>query len=193
MSIFDLRVVVAAACLLSVSAAAQDIEIQTGTPVSSQELSKFFTVLPNGSGLPPGEGNVAAGRKIYAEKCAYCHGEHLEGSKEVGGPALVGGRDSLASDKPVKTVESYWPYTSTLYDYIWRAMPFDQPGSLTADEVYALSAYILFVGGIVDENQVLNAKNLPQVVMPNANGFYDGSGPELDMYRIQEQSNPLAK
>lgn len=194
MSIFDRRVVAAAACLWSVSAAAQDIEFQIGTPVSSQELSKFFTVLPNGSGLPPGEGTAAAGRKIYAERCAHCHGDHLEGSKEVGGPALVGGRDSLASDKPVKTVESYWPYTSTLYDYIWRSMPFDQPGSLTADEVYALSAYILFVGGIVDEDQVLNAKKLPQVVMPNVNGFYDGSGPELDMYRNQEQqSDPQAR
>lgn len=103
---------------------------------------------------------------------------------------LTGGRGSLATDKPLKTVESYWPYASTLFDYIWRTMPFDQPGSLTPDEVYALSAYILSVGKVIDEKQVVDAKTLRKVVMPNAKGFFDGSGPELDMYRINQSALP---
>jgi cytochrome c len=180
-----------ALCVLSVtSASANEKDMEIGTEVSADELAKFFAIEPNGTGLPAGQGTAEVGGKIYAEKCAHCHGEHLEGIKELGGPAIVGGRGSLASKKPLKTVESYWPYTSTLYDYIWRAMPFDQPGSLTADEVYSLSAYILSVGKIIDDRQVLDAKTLPKVVMPNANGFYLGSGPDLEMYQIKKTGTP---
>jgi cytochrome c len=89
----------------------------------------------------------------------------------AGGPALVGGRGSLTSAKPVKTVESYWPYATTLYDYVWRAMPFQAPGSLNADEVYAVSAYILQKSGVIDENTTLDPKSLPKIEMPNAKGF----------------------
>lgn len=165
--------------LFSTSASAQDYRSMVGTPVASQELSKFFAVLPDGTGLPAGQGTASEGQKIYAEKCAHCHGEHLEGSKDVGGPAIIGGRGSLSTKKPLKTVESYWPYTSTLYDYIWRTMPFDLPGSLTPDQVYSLSAYILSAGKIIDDKQVMDAKSLPKVVMPNANGFYDGADPDV--------------
>lgn len=164
---------------LSTTVVAQDPLAKAGTPVSPEELSAFFAVLPDGKGLPPGKGTAEEGKELYANKCAHCHGEHLEGIKELGGPTLVGGRGSLATDKPMKTVESFWPYTSTLYDYIWRAMPFDLPGSLTADEVYSLCAYILSTSRIIDEKEVMDAKTLPMVVMPNAKGFYDGSDPDV--------------
>ena len=177
-------------CLWPVLSHADDTEASVGTPVTSEELAKFFAIQPDGATLPPGQGTSAAGREIYAQRCAHCHGEHLEGIKELGGPVLTGGRGSLATDKPLKTVESYWPYASTLFDYIWRTMPFDQPGSLTPDEVYALSAYILSVGKVIDEKQVVDAKTLRKVVMPNAKGFFDGSGPELDMYRINQSALP---
>lgn len=174
-----------AVCLSAIAASAEDPVTQIGTPVRAEELANFFAIEPDGTGLPAGEGTAAEGREIYAQKCAQCHGEQLEGMKEIGGPALVGGRGSLASDRPIKTVESYWPYASTLYDYIWRAMPFDQPGSLSAHDVYALSAYILSFGKIIDEKQILNAKMLPKIVMPNANGFYVGSAPDLEIYRVK--------
>ena len=174
-----------AACLLSVSAAAQDPEAQIGTPATTEELATFFAIMPDGTGLPAGEGTAATGRQIYAEKCAHCHGQNLRGIEMLGNLALVGGRGTLASDHPRKTVESYWPYASTLFDYIWRAMPFDRPGSLAPDDVYSLTAYILAVGEIIDEQYVLNARTLAKIVMPNANGFYDGAGPDLEMYRVQ--------
>lgn len=153
-----------------------------GTPVTAEELSKYFAVQPGGAGLPQGRGTVSDGRTIYAERCSYCHGEKLEGIREAAGPALIGGRGSLASEKPLQTVESYWPYATTLYDYIWRAMPFDQPGSLSADQVYSLVAFILSEGKII-KSEELDAAALSKVVMPNAEGFYPFLGPDLRIYR----------
>lgn len=173
-----------AACLLSVSATAKDPQAQLGEPATAEELAKFFAIKPDGTGLPAGEGTATAGRQIYAEKCAQCHAPNLQGIEMLGNLALVGGRGTLTSNQPRKTVESYWPYASTLFDYIWRAMPFDRPGSLTPDDVYSLTAYILSVGKVIDEQEVLNATTLSKIVMPNANGFYDGTGPDLDIYRV---------
>jgi cytochrome c len=172
--------------MLSTSSTAEDLKTQIGVPVQANELARFFAVLPDGTGLPAGEGDAATGRQIYSVKCSHCHGQNLEGIKAMGSLALAGGRGSLASNEPLKTVESYWPYASTLYDYIWRAMPFDRPGSLMPDEVYSLTAYILSVGKIISESQVLNAQTLSRVVMPNAKGFYDGGGPELGMYEVEK-------
>ncbi|WP_439543474.1 c-type cytochrome [Hyphomicrobium sp.] len=177
---------IAAALVLCASAAASQAGEQTsgvGTPVSAEELAKFFAIQPGGIGLPAGKGTVSEGRQTYADRCAACHGEELEGIKEMAGPALAGGRGSLATDKPLKTVESYWPQASTLYDYIWRAMPFDQPGSLTADEVYGLVAYILSEGKVTTGDKPMDADALSKVVMPNANGFYVSSGPDLQIYK----------
>lgn len=143
-----------------------------GTSVSEKDLKQFFAISPTGEGLPNGSGNVEAGATIYDNKCAMCHGKDLQGVPATGGPPLVGGRNSLANDVPLKTVESYWPYATTLFDYIWRAMPFFLPGSLTADEVYALCAYILASGNVVDGRTTLDAASLPRVKMPNANGFF---------------------
>jgi S-disulfanyl-L-cysteine oxidoreductase SoxD len=125
-------------------------------------------VRADGKGLPPGHGSVRDGAKIFAETCAACHGANGEGK-----PAdrLVGGFGTLATSKPVRTVGSYWPYATTLFDYIRRAMPFNAPQSLTADQVYAVSAYILYLNKIVSEDAVLDAATLPNIAMPNRNGF----------------------
>jgi mono/diheme cytochrome c family protein len=131
-----------------------------------------ISIPPSGSGLPPGTGDARTGGKVYAAKCQACHGE-----KGAGKPAdaLVGGRGTLTSPSPVRTVGSYWPYATTLFDYTRRAMPTTAPQSLTADEVYAVTAYILYLNGIISESHTLDAQTLPQVKMPNRDGFVDYS------------------
>jgi S-disulfanyl-L-cysteine oxidoreductase SoxD len=125
-------------------------------------------VRADGQGLPAGRGSVRQGETIFAQACAACHGAKGEGK-----PAdqLVGGFGTLATAKPVRTVGSYWPYATTLFDFIRRAMPFNAPQSLTADEVYAVAAYILYLNNIVPADTVLDAGSLPKVAMPNRNGF----------------------
>jgi S-disulfanyl-L-cysteine oxidoreductase SoxD len=122
--------------------------------------------------LPGGSGNAVQGQKVYDAKCQACHGP-----KGVGKPAdaLVGGKGSLASGKPMRTVGSYWPYATTLFDYTRRAMPTTAPMSLSNEEVYAVTAYVLFLNGIVPETAEMNAQTLPQVKMPNRDGFIDYS------------------
>jgi len=140
-----------------------------GTPITAEELKAWdLSIQPNGEGLPPGSGTAAQGKVVYDEKCAACH--NLEGA---GQPfdRLVGGIGSLASDSPVKTVGSYWPSATTAFDYIRRAMPFQAPQSLTNDEVYAVTAYLLVLNGILTERDRLDAKTLPRVRMPNKDGF----------------------
>lgn len=155
-----------------------------GVPVSQEELSRYFAIQPDGAGLPAGRGTALAGATIFDEKCAACHGDKLQGVPAAGAAALVGGRGTLTSAKPMKTVESYWPYATTLYDYISRAMPFTEPGSLKPDEVYSLVSYILVKGGIIGENVTLDATSLPKVEMPNVKNFYDGRGLNLQVYNI---------
>lgn len=142
---------------------------QFGQPVSAQELAAWdISIGPSGEGLPPGSGNAVDGETVYQAKCQSCHGE-----KGAGKPAdpLVGGVGSIGSEATLKTVGSFWPYATTLFDYTRRAMPYDQPQSLSADELYAVSAYILWLNGILDREQKLDAATLPQVQMPNRNGF----------------------
>ncbi|MDI3309695.1 MAG: cytochrome c [Acetobacteraceae bacterium] len=174
--------------LATVPASAQmqaDTRLGLGTPVTAQELSKFFAIPPDGRGLPPGQGTVAQGQAVFQESCAACHGERLEGNLQpgIGGDRLIGGRGTLASRSPVKTVESYWPYATTLFDYVKRAMPFNAPGSLTDDQVYSVVAYILNQAKIIDPNDVMDAKTLPAVRMPNRDGFIPDRRPELELYR----------
>jgi cytochrome c len=140
-----------------------------GTPLTDQDLAAWnIDVAPDGRGLPAGSGDVATGAHVFAAKCAACHGAQGEGG--LGDP-LIGGQGTLMSAKPKRTVGSYWPYATTLFDYIRRAMPFNAPESLSADEVYAVSAFLLNQNGIVPANTRLDAASLPRVVMPNRDGF----------------------
>jgi cytochrome c len=144
-------------------------EYGIGAPIAASALGRWdIDIAPDGRGLPTGSGSVAVGKQLFATKCAACHGQAGEGG--IGDP-LVGGTGSLTSLKPKKTLGSYWPYATTLFDYIRRAMPYNAPQSLTADEVYALSAYLLYLNGIVPERTRLDAKSLPRVRMPNRGGF----------------------
>jgi len=142
------------------------------TPTPQEIRAADISIPPSGAGLPAGSGDAKAGAQVYASKCLACHGE-----KGAGKPAdaLVGGIGSLATPKPLRTVGSYWPYATTLFDYTRRAMPLQNPKTLTDDEVYAVSAYILFLNGIIAENAPMNAQTLPLVKMPNRDGFVDYS------------------
>jgi cytochrome c len=148
-----------------------------GRPATEAEIAAVNRdVAPTGEGLPPGQGTAAQGAKVYTAKCAGCHGQ--TGTE---GPMarLVGGRGTLKSDQPLKTVGSYWPYATTLYDYIHRAMPYSAPQSLTADEVYALVAWLLVQNEIIAPDTVMNARTLPAVRMPNRDGFVPDPRPDL--------------
>ncbi len=142
------------------------------TPSTAMLAAMDISIPPSGAGLPAGSGTVAQGEKVYAAKCQSCHGAKGEGKPA---DALVGGIGSLASGKPMRTVGGYWPYATTLFDYTRRAMPTTQPMSLSNDEVYAVTAYLLHLNGIVQESAVMNAQTLPQVKMPNRDGFIDYS------------------
>src|SRR6476469_4744392 len=166
-------------------ASAQVARYGFGTPATPDELAKYFSIPADGRGLPSGSGNAKKGAELHALACAACHGEKLEGNPAlgIGGDRLLGGRGSLASKTPVKTVESYWPYATTLFDYIKRAMPFSAPGSLKDDEVYALVAYILSEAKIIEPTETIDAKTLPRVVMPNRDGFISDARPEFQLYK----------
>jgi cytochrome c len=127
-----------------------------------------ISIAPDGRGLPSGSGTSAEGALVFAQKCQACHGD-----KGVGGPndRLVGGQGTLASKTPVRTIGSYWPYATTVFDYVRRSMPFAQPHSLTDSEVYAVTAYLLNLNGIIGEQDVMNSDALPKVKMPNRDNF----------------------
>jgi cytochrome c len=144
------------------------------SPVELQ--TRDISVFPSGAGLPPGEGSAKEGRSIYVARCARCHGEHGEGQR--GNPPIAGGFGTLKSDAPLITVGSYWPHATTVWDYINRAMPYQEPGSLAPREVYSVTAYVLYLNGIVGESEVLNAKSLPKVRMPNRDGFVPDPRPD---------------
>jgi cytochrome c len=130
-----------------------------------------------GNNLPPGSGSVSHGREVFDQQCAACHGAKGEGGV---GDRLVGGQGTLTTPKPVKTVGSYWPYAPTLFDYIRRAMPQNAPQSLSNEDVYALSAYILHLNGLVPAEQTLDAKTLSAIKMPNRNMFVGDSRPDVE-------------
>jgi cytochrome c len=140
-----------------------------GRAATPEEIARWdISIPPSGAGLPAGGGTARQGAAIYAGKCVACHG-----ANGAGKPAdpLAGGIGSLASANPVRTVGSYWPYATTLFDYVRRAMPINAPLSLTDDEVYAVSAYLLYLNGIVGEDTPMTATTLPLVQMPNRDGF----------------------
>jgi mono/diheme cytochrome c family protein len=146
------------------------------TPKPDELKAIDIEVMPDGKGLPPGSGTAAAGKAVYTSRCETCHGPTgKEGPQDI----LSGGQGSLATSTPQKTVGSYWPYATTLWDYIHRAMPFEHPGTMTADEVYAATAYVLFLNGIVAEQDVLDQATLAQVKMPNRTGFTADPRPDV--------------
>ena len=148
------------------------------TPTPDQLRAIDIEVTPDGKGLAPGTGTAGAGKDVYARRCETCHGPTgTEGPQDI----LVGGRGSLMTATPLKTVGSYWPYATTLWDYIRRAMPFDHPGTLTSDEIYGATAYLLFMNGIVGERDVVNQTTLPKIRMPNRDGFVADPRPDIPM------------
>ena len=188
------RAVLLAAGLAALGLAAPDLARAQGYPATfdfgatatAQEIAAVaIAVAPDGKGLPAGKGSYAQGKTVYENACAACHGADLKGVAGIPnmptGPALrlSGGRGTLNTPNPVMTVESYWPHATTLFDYVRRAMPFQAPGSLTADEIYAVVAYILGEGNVIDKSIVLDAQSLTQVRMPNRDGFIPDPRPEF--------------
>ena len=158
----------AAAIIAAASLAAETPHF--GQPITPEELAPWdISIGPDGAGLPPGRGTPKEGEAVYAANCQACHGE-----KGAGRPndTLVGGFGTIASARPaVKTIGSYWPYATTLFDYIRRAMPYQQNKSLTSDQIYAVSAYLLHLNGVIGADDALDAQSLPKVKMPNRDGF----------------------
>jgi cytochrome c len=139
-----------------------------GQPITSGDLASWsINVLPDGTGLPAGSGTSAKGAPIYAQKCAHCHGEQGKGGVNA---ALVGGAPIKNMDS-TRTIANFWPYATTVFDFIRRSMPWQQPRSLSDDEVYSLTAYILAMNKLIGEQDEMNARTLPKVRMPNRDGF----------------------
>jgi S-disulfanyl-L-cysteine oxidoreductase SoxD len=148
---------------------------RTGTPA---EIAGWnIDIGSEGSGLPLGTGTVSHGRDVFAQQCAACHGDKGEGGV---GDRLVGGQGTLATSNPVRTVGSYWPFATTLFDYVRRAMPQNAPESLSNDDVYAVSAYIFNLNGLLPVDATLDAKSLPSVKMPNRKMFVDDPRPDVE-------------
>jgi len=157
-----------AALLVLASSAAFAQAPNFGKPIEPGEITVWdISILPDGTGLPPGGGTPEQGAPIYVQKCFMCHGENGKGGVNA---ALVGGGPLTGMESP-KTIANFWPYATTLFDYVRRAMPWQQPRSLTNEEVYALTAYILALNKLIGENDEMNAKTLPKVKMPNRDGF----------------------
>lgn len=173
---FMRRSVLAIGSLVVLSGAVADDGPGLGEALSQEQLAAIdFTIMPDGDGLPAGSGDAVAGRDVYARNCLACHGEGGAGGVN---DRLSGGHDSLTAERPVKTVGSYWPYATTIFDYVRRAMPFQTPGSLSDDEIYAVTAYLLHINGIIAEDQVMDADSLPDVAMPNRDNFVWDYRPE---------------
>lgn len=146
--------------------------IALGRPALPEEIAAWnIDVRADGEGLPDGKGSVKEGEELFLQSCAMCHGEFGEGAGRW--PVLAGGRGTLKSDRPEKTIGSFWPYASTVFDYVHRAMPFGNNQSLTADQTYAIVAYLLNLNDLVPEDYVLSKQNFPKVELPNEANFFD--------------------
>ncbi len=148
-----------------------------GQPLTPAQVKPWdIDVAPDGKNLPPGRGTVVRGREVYLAQCAACHGEQGQGAL---GDRLVGGFGTLATPAPVKTVGSFWPYATTLFDYVRRAMPLNAPQSLSDADVYAVSGYVLHLNGLLSESAVVDAKTLIRLKMPNRDGFVSDARPDV--------------
>ena len=166
------RELVCIALMLVAAGCAAPARVETpnlGRPPTPAEIAGWdISVGPDGAGLPPGSGTALKGAAVYEQKCQACHGARGAGQPN---DRLVGGHGTLTSKTPVRTIGSYWPYATTVFDYVRRAMPYTQPQSLTDDEVYAVTAYLLQLNGIIGESDEMNARTLPKVTMPNRGNF----------------------
>lgn len=175
MSISDVRGHISLTLVLSfiwVTSAFAQSGPSLGELVTPEEVEKWdISIAPDGLTLPSGEGTAVRGKEVYRKHCLRCHGERGEGGDGLADP-LVGGIGSLASgESAIKTVGSYWPYATTIFDYVRRAMPYDLPMSLSNDDVYAVTAYVLVLNDIIEPAKVINSTTLPDVEMPNRHGF----------------------
>jgi len=140
-----------------------------GKPIDETAIAAWdISILPDGAGLPKGSGTPAQGAVVYADKCALCHGDNGKGGSAA---ALVSDREIAGISAAQKTIKNFWPYSTTIFDFVRRAMPFQTPRSLTDDEVYALTAYILAENKLIGANDMMNAQTLPKVKMPNRENF----------------------
>jgi mono/diheme cytochrome c family protein len=174
----NLLCAIALSVLAAMGLRSQDKTAALGRPASAEAVKqRDITVLPNGKGLPEGQGAATEGEAVYKNQCASCHGPNGEGQPQ--GPQLVGGIGSLASANPVRTVGSYWPYATSVWDYIHRAMPLNQPGSLSANDTYAVTAFLLQRNDIIQASDVMNQETLAKVRMPNRDGFVPDARPDV--------------
>jgi len=173
-----------AAALVAAPAAAGDFGL--GRPATETEVAAWdIDIRPDGKGLPEGSGTVAEGETIYTNQCAYCHGDFGEGIDRW--PVLAGGWDTLTRQRPVKTVGSYWPFLSTVYDYVHRAMPFGNAQSLTDDQVYAVTAYVLYLNDVItDYDAELSKESFTEIEMPNAGNFFMDPRPDIPLVESTE-------
>lgn len=176
----------ASVAALSSAAPAMAERLDLGRPALPEEVAAWdVAVLPDGTGLPEGSGDVFTGDEVFAEKCASCHGDFAEGIDNW--PVLAGGQGSLTARRPVKTIGSYWPYLSTVWDYVHRSMPFGAAQTVTADETYAITAFLLYSNGLVKDDFVLSKENFAEIVLPNADGFRpdDRAEAEYPLFRAE--------
>lgn len=162
----------AAVALVALAAPALAEPLGIGRPALPEEIAAWdVNVMPDGEGLPPGGMSVEDGEQVFLDNCASCHGDFAEGLNAW--PPLAGGRGTLTNPRPVKTVGSYWPYVSTVWDYVHRSMPFGSAQTITPEKTYGIVAYILYSEGLVDYDFVLTNENFTDVRLPNENGFYE--------------------
>lgn len=180
------------AALALTGTAAQAEKLGIGTTATAEEIAGWdIDIRPDGKGLPKGQGTVEEGEGLYEQLCATCHG--LFGEGEGRWPVLAGGQGTLTEERPTKTVGSYWPYASTLYDYIRRAMPFTAPRSLSDEQVYHITAYVLYLNEVIEEDFVLTHENLAKIEMPNQEGFFVDPRPDVKNARcMKDCADPKA-
>ena len=181
----DLALAAALAATPLLAGPAQADKMGLGRAALPAEIAAWdHTVLPDGTGLPPGSGTVDEGDKVFSEKCSACHGDFAEGLDNW--PTLAGGMNTLTNRRPVKTIGSYWPHLSTVFDYIHRSMPFGNAQTLSVDQTYAIVAFLLYSNGIVDENFKLTQDNFTSIKMPNADGFRPDDRPQVEYPKFSQ-------